>query len=64
MFPIYKSYYYSNGLLTYERHKAVIEGRSEFYNPWQYRILCPFTIEGIMWVYNHTVDKVYPGRFL
>ncbi|MEO5501979.1 MAG: hypothetical protein ABIR31_11115 [Ginsengibacter sp.] len=60
MFPIYKSYYYSNGLLTYERHKAVIEGRSEFYNPWQYRILCPFTIEGIMWVYNHTVDKVYP----
>lgn len=60
MFPIYKSYYYSNGLLTYERHKAVIEGRSEFYNPWQYRILCPFTIEGFMWVYNHTVDKVYP----
>ena len=60
MFPIYKSYYYSNGLLTYGRHEAVIEGRSEFYNPWQYRILCPFTIEGIMWVYNHTVDKIYP----
>lgn len=60
VFPIYKSFYYSNGLLTYERHKALIEGHSEFYNPWQYRVLCPFTIEGIMWVYNHTVDKVFP----
>lgn len=60
VFPIYRSFYYSNGLLTYERHKALIEGHSEFFNPWQYRILCPFTIEGIMWIYDHTVDKVYP----
>lgn len=59
-FPIYKNFYYSNGLLTYERHKALIAGESEFFNPWQYRILCPMTIEGIMWVYNHTVDKVFP----
>lgn len=58
--PVYRSFYYSNGLLTYERHKALIAGESEFYNPWQYRVLCPFTIEGIMWVYNHTVDKVFP----
>jgi len=58
--PIYRNFYYSNGLLTYERHRAVIEGRSEFYNPWQYRVLCPYTIEALLWVYNHTVDKVYP----
>lgn len=58
--PIYRSFYYSNGLLTYERHKALIAGQSEFFNPWQYRVLCPFTIEGMMWVYNHTVDKVFP----
>lgn len=58
--PIYRNFYYSNGLLTYERHRAVIEGRSEFYNPWQYRVLCPFAIEGLMWVYNHTIDKLYP----
>lgn len=57
--PIYRNFYYSNGLLTYERHRAVIEGRSEFYNPWQYRVLCPYTIEGLLWVYNHTVDKVF-----
>lgn len=57
--PIYRNFYYSNGLLTYERHRAVIEGRSEFYNPWQYRVLCPYTIEGLLWVYNHSIDKVF-----
>lgn len=60
VFPIYRSFYYSNGLLTYERHKALLEGRSEFYNPWQYRILSPYMVEGMMWIYNHTVDKVFP----
>lgn len=58
--PIYRNFYYSNGLLTYERHRAVIEQRSEFYNPWQYRILAPYTVEALLWIYNHTVDKVYP----
>ena len=60
MYPVYRNFYYSNGLLTYERHIAVIQGRSEFYNPWQYRILSPFAIEGIMWVYNNTIDKIFP----
>ncbi|MEO5943132.1 MAG: hypothetical protein ABIP30_04370 [Ferruginibacter sp.] len=60
VYPIYRNFYYSNGLLTYERHRAVIEKRSEFYNPWQYRVLCPYSIEAMLWVYNHTVDKVYP----
>lgn len=60
MYPVYRNFYYSNGLLTYERHIAVIQERSEFYNPWQYRILSPFAIEGIMWVYNNTVDKIFP----
>jgi len=60
VYPIYRNFYYSNGLLTYERHKAVIEKRSEYYNPWQYRILCPYSIEALLWVYNLTVDKIYP----
>ncbi len=58
--PIYRNFYYSNGHLTYERHKAVIEKRSEFYNPWQYRVLCPYTIEALIGIYNVTIDKVYP----
>jgi len=60
IFPIYRNFYYSNGLLTYERHRAVIEKRSEFYNPWQYRVLCPYTIEALMTIYNATIDKIYP----
>ncbi len=60
VYPIYRNFYYSNGLLTYERHRAVIEKRSEYYNPWQYRILCPYSVEALLWVYNHTVDKVVP----
>ncbi len=60
IFPVYRNFYYSNGLLTYERHKAVIENRSEYYNPWQYRILCPYTVEALVKLYNATVNKVYP----
>ena len=60
IYPVYRNFYYSNGILTYERHKAVLEKRSEFYNPWQYRILSPMLVEGAMFIYNHTVDKVFP----
>ncbi|MEJ7735780.1 MAG: hypothetical protein WKF97_00020 [Chitinophagaceae bacterium] len=60
LFPIFRNFYYSNGILTYERHIAILEKRSEFYNPWQYRILCPGIVEGMMWVYNNTIDKIYP----
>ncbi len=60
IYPVYRNFYYSNGIKTYERHRAVIEGRSEYYNPWQYRILSPYIVEGLLWVYNITVDKIYP----
>lgn len=59
-YPIYTNFYYANGLKTYERHRAIIERRSEFYNPWQYRILTPYIIEGILWLYNSSVDKLIP----
>lgn len=60
VYPIYRNFYYSNGLKTYERHQAILEKRSEFYNPWQYRILAPMMVEGMLWIYNHTIDKLYP----
>jgi len=60
LYPIYKNFYDGRAITTYERHIALIEGRSDFYNPWQYRMLSPVIIEGLMWVYNHTVDKVFP----
>ena len=58
--PIYRNFYYSNGLLTYERHRAVIEKRSEYYNPWQYRVLCPYIIESVITIYNATINKIFP----
>lgn len=60
LYPIYRNFYNGRAVLSYERHIALLEGRSEYYNPWQYRMLAPMMIEGMMWVYNHTVDKVYP----
>jgi hypothetical protein len=60
LYPIFRNFYYGNGILTYTRHIAFLEKRSDFYNPWQYRVFCPAVVEGMMWVYNHTVDKIYP----
>jgi hypothetical protein len=60
LYPIYKNFYNGAAVTTYQRHINLIEGKSEYYNPWQYRMLCPMIIEGMMWVYNHTIDKIYP----
>ncbi len=60
LYPIYKNFYNGAAVTTYERHTALIQGKSEYFNPWQYRMLCPVIIEGLMWTYNHTVDKIYP----
>jgi hypothetical protein len=60
LYPIYKNFYNGAAVSTYERHIALVEGKSEYFNPWQYRMLCPLLIEGMMWGYNHTIDKIYP----
>ncbi len=60
VYPVYRNFYYSNGIKTYERHIAVMQGRSEFYNPWQYRVLCPYAVEAMLWIYDHSIDKIYP----
>lgn len=59
-YPVYKNYINGEAATTYERHIAIIENRAQFYNPWQYRILCPLIIEGAKYVYDHTIDKIYP----
>lgn len=60
VYPIYKNFYNGAAVTTYERHIALVNGKSEYYNPWQYRMLCPMIIEGLMYLYDHTVDKIYP----
>lgn len=58
-YPIYKNFYYGRAITTYDRHRALVENRSEYYNPWQYRVLSPLIIESVLFVYNHTVDRIY-----
>lgn len=60
MYPIYTSYYKAYAIEQYERHRAHMEGHSMFFNPWQYRVLCPMLIEGIYQVFDHTVYRVVP----
>ncbi|MEX1238340.1 MAG: hypothetical protein WEB30_01435 [Cyclobacteriaceae bacterium] len=39
------------------RHRNFINGNSEFFNPWQYRILAPFMLEGLVQIFI----KISPG---
>ena len=57
-YPIYSSYYKANAVDHYRRHMEHLRGNSMFFNPWQYRILCPEIIEGLYWVADHTVFAV------
>lgn len=56
-YPIYTNYYSANAVETYERHIAHIEGRAMFFNPWQYRVLCPELIELTYWIMDNTVFR-------
>ncbi|PUZ20294.1 hypothetical protein GA0116948_11480 [Chitinophaga costaii] len=59
-YPIYKNYFYARGVEQYERQVQFMENRSDFYNPWQYRVFCPLLLQGAKWVYDHTIDRVFP----
>src|SRR5689334_16576206 len=41
-----------------ERHERVIEGQSEFFNPWQYRIFSAYLLESLIRIYH----IVLPGK--
>lgn len=59
-YPIYKNYINGEAIGTYQIYRGIIEKHAKFYNPWQYRILCPLVIEGSKKVYDLTIDKVFP----
>src|ERR1700712_4917820 len=54
-YSIYQSYYKAYGVDTYARYLEHRAGRSMFYNPWQYRMLCPVLIEGIYIAMDNTI---------
>ena len=60
LYPVYKNIYYAKGIEQYSRQRDFMNNNSMFYNPWQYRLLCPMIIEGAKWTYDHTIDKVIP----
>jgi hypothetical protein len=57
-YPIYSSFYKAYGVDQYRRHLMHIQANSMFFNPWQYRILCPLIVEGLYWTADHTVYKL------
>jgi len=57
-YPIYRNYYNGLGIEQYERHKNFLAHNSMFFNPWQYRILCPMLIEGSYWLADNTIYRL------
>lgn len=58
LYPVYTNYYKGLAVEQYERFLDFKEGKSMFYNPWQYRILSPLLVEGIYQAMDHTVFKI------
>ena len=58
VYSIYTSFYRAEGGQTYSRYLDHRAGRSMFYNPWQYRMLCPATIEVIYKALDHSLFSV------
>lgn len=58
VYPIYSSFYKAYGVDHYRRHLMHVQANSMFFNPWQYRILCPLLIEGLSWTADHSVFKL------
>ncbi|MBX2895924.1 MAG: hypothetical protein KF763_10810 [Cyclobacteriaceae bacterium] len=59
-YPIYNNYYKGLAVEQYERFLDFKAGKSMFFNPWQYRILCPLLVEGAFQLLDATVFKIIP----
>lgn len=57
------------------RHENFLKGESDFFNPWQYRVLSPYLLEGTIYLWDrsiagigarlpHTVREYFPFLFL
>ncbi len=60
VYPIYTNYYKGLAIEQYERFLDWKAGKSMFFNPWQYRILCPVIVETLYQVFDHTVFAIFP----
>jgi hypothetical protein len=60
VYPIYNNYYKGLAIEQYERFVDWKAGHSMFFNPWQYRVLCPMLVEGLYQLFDHTVFAIFP----
>lgn len=44
-----------------ERHRRMLEGTSEFYNPWQYRIFATWLLEGTLQIFRTVLPQADPS---
>jgi len=62
IYPIYNNYYKGLAVEQYERFLDFKAGKSMFFNPWQYRILCPLVIEGTYQVLDNSLYLLFPFK--
>lgn len=58
IFPIYRNIYYGLGKEQLSRHQQFLQGQSLYFNPWQYRVLCPWIVESGYQLLKFTVQPV------
>ena len=58
LYPIYTNYHKGLGLEQYARHLGFFTGDILFPNPWQYRVLSHWIVEGIYQTYTHTIGRI------
>jgi hypothetical protein len=60
LYPIFENISDGGGMSQYTNHKAFMEGHSAFFDPWQYRILCPIIAEQLFHLVDGAMlDKIY-----
>lgn len=57
-FPIYRNIYYGLGKEQLKRHEQFMKGESLYFNPWQYRVLCPWIVEAGYQLLSVTIKPV------
>lgn len=59
LYPTYENIKNGSGLAQYENHMLFLEGKSNNFDPWQYRVLCPLLAEELFLIIDGSfLDKM------
>jgi hypothetical protein len=60
IYPTFENISNGGGMSQYNNHKLFMEGHSQFFDPWQYRILCPLLVEQLYYFMDLPVlEKIH-----